>query len=66
MSSEKDFVSIYNDVFDQNGNIKPCGRTITSKLIELAQVLKPGIDFGNKNTGVMNVVNIKALFSELK
>ena len=53
-------------MFDQNGNIKPCGRTITSKLIELAQVLKPGIDFGNKNTGVMNVVNIKALFSELK
>lgn len=53
----------YERVFDENGNVKACGREACKDLISACEQLKPDVDFGNKDTGVMNVENIKKLFS---
>lgn len=49
----------YKDVFDENGNIKLCGREACKKLIRLMQCRFPDVDFGNAETGFMNTDNIK-------
>ena len=55
----------YEKVFDKEGNIKPCGRVECMKLITLCYALdKSGTDYGNVDTGNMNVENIKKLYSE--
>lgn len=59
------FKSLYNEVFDANGNVKSCGRAKTKELIEEAESIKSGVDFGNTATGFMNVDNIKKLYKEL-
>lgn len=59
------FKDLYNEVFDAEGNIKSCGRAKTKELIEEAESIKAGVDFGNTETGFMNVDNIKKLYKEL-
>lgn len=59
------FKGLYNEVFDTDGNIKNCGRAKTKELIEEAESIKAGVDFGNPTTGFMNVDNIKKLYKEL-
>lgn len=59
------FKGLYNEVFDANDNIKSCGRAKTKELIEEAESIKAGVDFGNPATGFMNVDNIKKLYKEL-
>lgn len=49
---------LYNLVFDENNNIKPCGRQITIRLIEELSKLYPNEDFGNSKTGFMNIENV--------
>lgn len=61
----KDFISVYNEVFDTNGEARACGREKCIKLIELAESIKENIDFGNKETGMMNIPNIKNLRESL-
>ena len=52
-------IELYYAVFDKNGAIKPCGREACKKLIEACQnACTKDIDFGNKETGMMNVTNI--------
>lgn len=60
-----DFKDLYNEVFDTDGNVRSCGRVKTKKLIESAEQIKSGVDFGNSATGFMNVDNIKKLYKEL-
>ena len=56
----------YNVVFDEDGNVKACGRKACSKLIELCEMATNGqMDFGNKETGMMNVELIKLTVSSL-
>lgn len=52
----------YNKVFDADGDVKACGREITKELIAACMKLEPRTDFGNIQTGVMNVENIKQLY----
>jgi hypothetical protein len=59
------FLNTYHKVFDKNDNIMPCGRDVTKKLIGYAKDVKAGIDFGNTDTGIMVVENIKALYGEM-
>lgn len=58
----KRLIEAYNRVFDENGEIKLCGRYACMGLItslENIQKRVEGLDFGNKETGMMNVENIK-------
>ena len=60
------FQKVYKEVFDANGNIKPCGRMKCKELIMLASQIDKNTDFGNSETGFMNVENIKKLKEQLK
>ena len=59
------FLNTYCKVFDKNGNIMPCGRNTTRKLIDYAGNIKADINFGSIDTGIMVVENIKALYAEM-
>ena len=54
----------YNKVFDEQGNIRKCGREECKKLIELCEAFQSDIDFGSLQTGFMNVKNIKKLVNK--
>ena len=49
----------FDEVFEPDGNIRSCGREACKKLITIMQEQFPGVDFGNLETGCMNVENIK-------
>ncbi len=49
---------LYYEVFDTNDKITACGRDKCKSLILACQKLNPQIDFGNADTGMMNVDNI--------
>ena len=58
---------LYNDVFNENGEIKACGRDKCKKLIIACETYykfhyNENVNFGNSDTGFMNVDNIKKLF----
>jgi hypothetical protein len=50
-------------VFDEDGNIKVCGREACKALIRECEDRCPDIDFGDSETGMMNVENIKKMFA---
>lgn len=55
----EDIKILYKAVFAEDGSIKACGREACKKLISACLDMKPDGDFGNLDTGVMNVENIK-------
>lgn len=57
-------MDLYNNVFDEAGKVKACGRTACSELINACSSLDNSIDFGNSETGIMNVDNIKDFITE--
>ena len=57
-------IAQYNIVFDEEGNIKACGRDACKKMISLCEEYTGIKDkYGNPETGVMNVEEIKAFFN---
>lgn len=65
MLENKDFLKLYDDVFDEEGKVKAVGREHTKALIKACEQYSQEIDFGNKSTGFMNVDNIKLLRNKL-
>lgn len=59
------FIENYNEVFSEDGKIKVCGREACKRLIETAYEINPNVDYGNKQTGFMNVESLKALKASL-
>jgi hypothetical protein len=54
----------YNNVFNENGEIKECGRTCTRILIStLKKYTKE--DVGDENTGMMKVEILKSVYQRL-
>lgn len=58
---KKEFLEIYQKVFDENNITKNCGRELCSQLIECAQNVDETINFGNPDTGIMNIPNLRIL-----
>lgn len=54
-------ISLYNDVFDSFGNIKPCGRDKCIALISACNKYCGNTICGNEDSGIMNVEAIKNL-----
>ena len=50
---------LYKIVFDENGEVRACGRENCKKLIKACMELYPDVDFGNPETGMMNIEKIK-------
>lgn len=59
------FLALYDEVFNSDGSVKPCGRFKCMNLIESAKQLEKDIDFGDMQTGFMRIVNIKALYNKV-
>lgn len=58
MSLEEKFEQEYKKVFTEENTVRACGRNECKKLIELAMELDNTIDYGNLDTGCMNVDNM--------
>ncbi len=56
---------LYQEVFNEDGTIKLCGREKCSELIEALSGKYPEEDFGNKKTGMINVEKIKEYIQHL-
>lgn len=56
---------LYERVFDNQGNIKLCGREACKELIRVCREMQHGIDFGCTDTGIMNVDNIKRFYMKI-
>lgn len=54
----------YEDVFDENDQIKNCGRVACMRLIHLMKKYSSA-DLGNVDTGVMNVETITAEYHRI-
>lgn len=57
--------TVITEVFNENGEIRPCGREKCKELISLASQIYPKINFGDPNTGIMNMDAMKELRSKL-
>ena len=53
---------LLDQVFTPSGDVKTCGREACKQLIAQASSAYPGIDFGNPDTGMMNVAKFKEFF----
>lgn len=53
----------YNNVFNTDGSIKACGRSVCSELIFILKCLGYN-DVGNIITGIMDVEEIKSAYND--
>lgn len=67
IKKREELLNQYSKVFDEEGNIKICGRYQCSTLIELCTNFNStqNINYGDINTGIMNEHNIKALIKSM-
>ena len=61
----KQFLEQFNKVFDENLNVKPCGREEVKKLIELANAYDNSKSYGNLANGFMYEDNIIDLYKKV-
>lgn len=59
-----DFREEYQRVFDENNEIRPCGRDVCTDLILQMQKAFPDETFGDVNTGYMDVFKIKRFYNK--
>ncbi len=59
------FVEQFDKVFDKDGNVKACGRDNCKKLISMANAISNEANYGDIQTGMMNVVSMKSLRDSL-
>lgn len=52
----------YNRVFDENGEIRICGREACKALMAKMEECFPGETFGNPDTGCMDIFKIKRYY----
>lgn len=59
MNQER-FDQLYYGVFTTNDRMKICGRSACMRLLDYLYSVCDGIDFGNQETGFLNVGNVVA------
>lgn len=65
MSDNFDFFNQFDRVFNKDFSIKSCGRDETRLLIKICNQIESSTDFGNVDTGFMNIDNILKLYQSL-
>ena len=55
------FMELYNEIFDEKGNVNACGRQKCKELIEISDLIEPNVFHGDLENGYMSVDNIKSL-----
>lgn len=66
MDKVQKFKELYDEVFDKHGAVKRCGRQKCIELMTIASEIKPGVEFGDMESGFMKTANLKSLRSELE
>lgn len=56
---KKEIIEAYKKVFDEDGNVQLCGREKCKNLIRILKQQIPEVNFGDEETGFMNIENIK-------
>ena len=57
---------LYDKAFDEDGNVRLCGRDVCIELItQMTVFFGSGINFGDVATGYMNVGNVKKYYEML-
>lgn len=56
---------LYNAVFDTTNKVRSCGREACIELIKCCKEAEPSTDFGNAETGFMQVDNIKTYYDRV-
>ncbi len=64
-SRSERFFEQYGIVFDERGKVKLCGRENCKELIKRANAIDPNTDYGNVETGCMNVQSMILLKESL-
>ena len=62
-----EFRQAFEAVFDENGNVKACGREACKRLIRACYQLEPKAHFGNPETGQIRLASyptMKRLYDE--
>ena len=59
------FLKLYYLAFNNKGEVKNCGRNVCKELIKAAYKINNTTDYGNPETGFMNIENIKILYEEI-
>lgn len=59
------FLNVYTLVFDEQGYVKLCERHACIELINLANQIAPGVDYGNAYTGMINIQALRDLHQKL-
>ena len=62
--SKSDLISLYNSVFDVDGNVKVCGREKCIKLIKVISSLSSK-QVGDEETGMMFVDLLKSEYQKI-
>ena len=57
----RNFKKLFNRAFDENGDVKACGRDNCKALIEISDILEPSKKHGDLKTGNMYINSIKEL-----
>lgn len=59
------FNTLYPQVFDENNNVKVCGRELCKRLINMANLLEEGRSHGDLRDGFMDVQSIIELHNKI-
>ena len=64
--NNRKFNQLYSEIFDSRGNVKRCGRQKCKELMKIAYAMDNSqTDYGDLESGFMNVKNIKALHNRI-
>ena len=56
---------LYNEVFDEQGNIKLCGRDTCKKLMRALNEIYEDVNFGDLDAGFLNIETVQKYASKL-
>ena len=56
---------LYNEVFDEQGNIKLCGRDTCKKLMRALNEIYEDVNFGDLDAGFLNIETVQKYTSKL-
>ena len=60
------FLEIYAKVFNEDGTIKACGRTVCIQLISLAKQLGTADSYGDETNGFIDIEAMHSLYEKIK
>jgi hypothetical protein len=65
MKDLEELKNAYQDVFDEDGNVRACGRALCLRLMLFLKRFRPKANLGNFDTGVMNVDVVKNMYKSI-